>query len=61
MSFVVRPARPEEYGAVGQMTAAGYRADGLLEVADHPVESSYESQLLDAARRAREAELVGRG
>ena len=42
---------------MGQLTAAGYRADGLLEAADHPVESSYEDQLLDAARRAREAEL----
>jgi GNAT superfamily N-acetyltransferase len=57
MSVVVRPARPDEYGAVGQLTAASYRADGLLEAADHPVESSYEGQLLDAARRAREAEL----
>ena len=42
---------------VGLLTADAYRADGLLEAADHPVESTYEAKLLDAARRAREAEL----
>jgi predicted N-acetyltransferase YhbS len=57
VSFVIRPARPEEYGLVGQLTADAYRADGLLAAADHPVESSYEAKLFDAARRAREAEL----
>jgi predicted N-acetyltransferase YhbS len=57
MTFVVRTARPEEYAAVGSLTADGYRADGLLDAADHPVESSYEGKLLDAARRAREAGL----
>jgi GNAT superfamily N-acetyltransferase len=57
VSVAVRPARPEEYGAVGAITAAGYRADGLLDSAEYPVESSYEAQLLDAGRRAREAEL----
>jgi GNAT superfamily N-acetyltransferase len=57
VSFVIRPARPEEYGLVGQLTADAYRADGLLSAADHPVESSYEAKLLDAARRASEAEL----
>jgi GNAT superfamily N-acetyltransferase len=57
VSLVVRPARPEEYPAVGAITAAGYRADGLLDSPEHPVESGYEAQLLDAGRRAREAEL----
>jgi predicted N-acetyltransferase YhbS len=57
MSLVVRPARPEEYPQVGRVTADAYRADGLLDSADHPVESTYEAQLTDAARRAREAEL----
>ena len=57
MSYLVRPARPAEYAPVGRLTADAYRADGLLDAADHPVESSYEAQLLDAARRAREAEL----
>lgn len=57
MSLVVRPARPDEYAAVGQITVDAYRADGLLDSAEHPVESTYEDQLLDAGRRAREAEL----
>ena len=57
MTIVVRTARPEEYGAVGLLTADADRADGLLDAADHPVESSYESKLLDAAMRAQQAEL----
>jgi GNAT superfamily N-acetyltransferase len=57
VSFLIRLARPEEYGMVGQLTVDAYRADGLLTAADHPVESSYEVKLLDAARRAEEAEL----
>jgi GNAT superfamily N-acetyltransferase len=57
VSFVVRPARPEEYGLVGRLTVEAYRADGLLDAANLPVESGYEAQLRDAARRAREAEL----
>jgi len=57
MSFVVRPARPGEYAQVGHVTAEAYRADGLLDSADYPVESTYEAQLMDAGRRAREAEL----
>ena len=57
MSLVVRLARPEEYAQVGRVTAEAYRADGLLDPASLPVESGYEVQLADAARRAREAEL----
>jgi predicted N-acetyltransferase YhbS len=57
MSFLIRAARPEEYAAVGHLTSDAYRADGLLDAADLPVESTYEVQLLDATRRAREAEL----
>ena len=57
MTIVVRAARPEEYAAVGELTADAYRADGLLDADDHLVENSYEAKLLDAARRAREAEL----
>ncbi len=57
MTYTVRAARPEEYAAVGALTAEAYRADGLLDAHDHPVEDSYEAQLRDAARRAREAEL----
>lgn len=57
MTFVVRGARPEEYAAVGALTAEAYRADGLLDAHDHPVDDGYETQLRAAARRAREAEL----
>ena len=57
VSLLVRLARPDEYAAVGAITAAGYRADGLLDSPEYPVESRYEAQLLDAGRRAREAEL----
>jgi predicted N-acetyltransferase YhbS len=56
-TFLVRPARPEEFAAVGALTANAYRVDGLLDAHDDPVDDSYELQLLDAARRAREAEL----
>ena len=57
MSFAVRAARPEEYAAVGALTAEAYRADGLLDAHELPVDAAYEAKLLDAARRAREAEL----
>lgn len=54
----IRPARPEEYAAVGALTAAAYRADGLLDADDdHPANPAYEEKLLDADSRAREAEL----
>lgn len=42
---------------VGALTADAYRVDGLLDAHDDPVDDNYETQLLDAARRAREAEL----
>ncbi len=58
MTFTIRSARPEEYAAVGALTAEAYRADGLLDADDdHPVNPAYEGRLLDAAARAREAEL----
>jgi ribosomal protein S18 acetylase RimI-like enzyme len=49
----VRPARPEEYDAVGDLTVDAYLKDGLLSP-----ESSYISILRDAADRAAEAELL---
>jgi predicted N-acetyltransferase YhbS len=57
MTFAVREARPEEYAAVGALTAEAYRVDGLLDDRELPTEATYEEKLLDAARRAREAEL----
>jgi GNAT superfamily N-acetyltransferase len=52
--FVVRAARPEELGVVGEITVAAYRHDGVLVSA----ETGYEKRLADAARRATEAELL---
>ena len=57
MTFAVRVARPEEYGAVGALTAGAYQADALLDAHESPVDAAYEVKLRDAARRAREAEL----
>jgi GNAT superfamily N-acetyltransferase len=48
-----RRARPEEYSAVGELTAQAYLADGAL-LADDP----YLDVLRDAASRAAEAELL---
>lgn len=52
MALVVRLARPEEYDAVGRLTRDAYAVSG------HIVEDDfYEEHLLDAAGRARDAEL----
>lgn len=51
--FVVRPPRADELGAVGKLTVAAYRTDGLLEA-----DADYAEELADAARRAVEAELL---
>jgi ribosomal protein S18 acetylase RimI-like enzyme len=45
MSLTVRPARPEEYAAIGALTVAAYRADDQLTEAYEPV-------LVDVAGRA---------
>ena len=57
MTFAIRDARPEEYPAVGALTAEAYRVDGLLDQHELPTDAAYEAKLLDAARRAGEAEL----
>lgn len=49
----VRRARPDELDQVGQLTLEAYVADGVVGPAD-----PYARQLRDAARRAREAELL---
>ena len=53
MSTVVRAARPEEYAAVGALTARVYVDAGFL-----PSDSFYLSDLRDAERRAAEADLL---
>ena len=40
MTYVVRAARPEEYAEVGALTAEAYRADGLLDAHDRPVDAA---------------------
>ncbi|MGI8330983.1 GNAT family N-acetyltransferase [Actinomadura scrupuli] len=52
-AVTIRPARPEEYEAVGDLTVAAYLEDGLISPT-----SSYISILRDAADRAAEAELL---
>ena len=48
----IRPARPDEYAAIGELTASAYLADGLV-----PPGSGYDVTLRDAASRAEKAEL----
>jgi ribosomal protein S18 acetylase RimI-like enzyme len=51
--LVLRPARPEEYGAVGEITVDVYVGGGFL-----APDSSYVAVLRDAATRAEQAELL---
>ncbi|MGG5259218.1 GNAT family N-acetyltransferase [Phycicoccus avicenniae] len=53
MPVVVRPARPDELVAVGELTLAAYSADNGM-TREHP----YAATLLDADARAREAVLL---
>jgi GNAT superfamily N-acetyltransferase len=58
VSFVVRVAEPAEYADAGRVTADAYHADDLLHRVDGLIDRDYEAQLMDASRRAREAELL---
>ena len=58
MSFLIRVAEPSEYAEAGRVTAEAYRIDDLLRRADGLIDTAYEAELTDAARRAREAELL---
>jgi GNAT superfamily N-acetyltransferase len=51
--LVLRPARPEEYELVGEITVAAYVGDGFI-----APDSSYVAVLRDAATRAEQAELL---
>lgn len=53
---VVRRVRAQEYGAVGRLTVAAYRADGLVGTPGG-AEDFYLAMLRDAERRDREAEV----
>lgn len=52
----MRPVRPEEVAAVGDLTVEAYRAEGPLH--DDPDGGGYVAEVRDAARRAREAEVL---
>jgi GNAT superfamily N-acetyltransferase len=58
VSFIVRVAEPAEYEKAGRITAEAYRLDDLLRRTDGVIDHDYEALLTDAARRAREAELL---
>ncbi|MBP2584616.1 ribosomal protein S18 acetylase RimI-like enzyme [Streptomyces sp. PvR006] len=55
MDFTIRAVRPEDYEALGELTAGTYLNDGLLK---HGAEDSYLHVLRDTARRARESEVL---
>lgn len=55
MDFTIRAVRPEEYEAVGELTAGTYLGDGLLAFG---AEDPYLEVLRDTARRARESEVL---
>lgn len=57
MTFAVRVVRPEEYAEAGRVTAQGYHDDHLLSL-HGGADRGYEARLVDAARRAGEAELL---
>jgi ribosomal protein S18 acetylase RimI-like enzyme len=52
-SVQIRPAQPEEYSAVGEVTVNAYVGDELL-----PAGAAYVAQLADAAGRAAASELL---
>ncbi|MBO0891874.1 MAG: GNAT family N-acetyltransferase [Acidothermales bacterium] len=53
MTFLVRTARPDEYEAIGELTARVYVHAGFM-----PVDAPYVADLRDAATRGREADLL---
>jgi ribosomal protein S18 acetylase RimI-like enzyme len=52
-AVTVRPARAEEYPAVGELTAAAYLAGGFV-----TADSFYVAELKNAAKRAAQAEVL---
>ncbi|MFG2477618.1 GNAT family N-acetyltransferase [Streptomyces fagopyri] len=55
MDIVIRPARPEEYPRVGEITVRTYPGDGLL---DHGENDPYLGELGNVAKRAGAAEVL---
>jgi GNAT superfamily N-acetyltransferase len=55
---LIRPAREDEYDAVGALTVAGYDADGYLTYPDGTFDHGYAGWLADAASRAQNSTLL---
>ncbi|MER6436266.1 GNAT family N-acetyltransferase [Streptomyces sp. NPDC001185] len=55
MDLIIRPARPEEYPGVGEITVRAYLGDGLL---DYGENDPYLGALRDVVRRAAAAEVL---
>ncbi|WP_406487865.1 GNAT family N-acetyltransferase [Streptomyces phaeochromogenes] len=55
MDIVIRRARPEEYEAVGEITAQAYLGDGLLDFGES---DEYLGELRDVAKRAAAADIL---
>jgi ribosomal protein S18 acetylase RimI-like enzyme len=55
MDILIRPARPAEYTALGDLTARAYLDDGLLDFGES---DAYLSELKDVAKRAAAAEVL---
>jgi ribosomal protein S18 acetylase RimI-like enzyme len=56
--MLIRPAREEEYDAVGALTVAGYDADDYLTYPDGTYDHGYAGWLADAATRGRDGVLL---
>ncbi len=54
----IREAREDEYAAVGDLTVAGYDAEGYLTFPDGTFDDTYAGWLRDAAPRGRDAALL---
>jgi ribosomal protein S18 acetylase RimI-like enzyme len=57
-TILVRSARPDEHAAVGDLTVAGYDADGYLRLSDGRYDHGYAAWLRAAADRARGSTLL---
>ncbi|MBT2439052.1 GNAT family N-acetyltransferase [Streptomyces sp. ISL-36] len=55
MDFIIRAIRPEEYEALGELTARAYLDDGFLDFGE---DDGYLHLLRDVARRDAEAEVL---
>ncbi|MEW2129562.1 GNAT family N-acetyltransferase [Streptomyces sp. NPDC005435] len=55
MDFLIRPARPDEYTELGEITARAYLQDGLLDFGEG---DAYLAELRDVAKRAGAAEVL---